>query len=491
MKKTFKKQTNKIKKKGTNGITLIALVITIIVLLILAGISIAMLAGDNSILNKAGQARDITREKSIAERVQIAYLGALAAGKGELTEEELTTALNSEFGSGNYTLHFNENKVTIKGKDYNFDGTVSGGDSSEGGDSSGEWTQDSEGKIVSPDGKVKLQIGDYVNYNALAGVDTTDTNNTTIKSNVADNGYGDQTFDLTKYTGDNKWRVLGVKNGKVELISADLVPLSDNSLYFYLKGRTAYQNAETELNKIAGLYGHGTHAVGARSVNVDDINKITRYNPNAEGIKNPTAEQIASGNKYGKNQLYEYGNQVTYSWVGSDKPKYESTNGKTGNLSSHNVTNSSYGDFQNAFSWYDFNTNSWKKSPYIASATTASPVEITSLTSTDYYYYPETLTKSSNTSAITGIANNSPERDMLFNNTDSKYYWLASRCVNANSRYANFDVRVVLNGYVGSGSLADSDGSEGTSSLGVRSVVSLASDIQLEPNGTNAWKFKQ
>ena len=38
MKKTFKKHTNKIQKKGTNGITLIALVITIIVLLILAGI---------------------------------------------------------------------------------------------------------------------------------------------------------------------------------------------------------------------------------------------------------------------------------------------------------------------------------------------------------------------------------------------------------------------------------------------------------------------
>ena len=40
--------------KGNKGITLIALVITIIVLLILAGVSIAMLSGDNSIL-KRGQ----------------------------------------------------------------------------------------------------------------------------------------------------------------------------------------------------------------------------------------------------------------------------------------------------------------------------------------------------------------------------------------------------------------------------------------------------
>ena len=54
--------------KNNKGITLIALVITIIVLLILAGVSIAMLAGDNSILsnatksaeyNKLGEAKDI------------------------------------------------------------------------------------------------------------------------------------------------------------------------------------------------------------------------------------------------------------------------------------------------------------------------------------------------------------------------------------------------------------------------------------------------
>ena len=315
-----------------------------------------MLSGDNSILSRAGQARDITGEKSIAERVQLAYLAALSEGKGKVTKQLLEDALDKEFGSNGYTKPLsNLTKVTIDGKDYNFDGTVAGGGSG------GQWTQDSEGKIVSPDGKVKLQIGDYVNYNALAGVDTTDTNNTTIKSNGTDNGYGDQTFDLTKYTGDNKWRVLGVKDGKVELISADLVPLSDNSIYFYLKGRTGFQNAETELNKIAGLYGHGTHAVSARSVNVDDINKITGYNPNAEGIKNPTAEQIASGNKYGKNKLYEYGNKVTYSWDGtSDKPAYTSTNGTHGSLtSSHNQ--SSYG---NKSYWFDLVNNNWNESAF-------------------------------------------------------------------------------------------------------------------------------
>lgn len=39
--------------KGQKGITLVALVITIIVLLILAGITISLVIGDNGLLNKA------------------------------------------------------------------------------------------------------------------------------------------------------------------------------------------------------------------------------------------------------------------------------------------------------------------------------------------------------------------------------------------------------------------------------------------------------
>lgn len=43
-------------KNNQKGITLIALVVTIIVLLILAGVSIAMLTGQNGILNRATEA---------------------------------------------------------------------------------------------------------------------------------------------------------------------------------------------------------------------------------------------------------------------------------------------------------------------------------------------------------------------------------------------------------------------------------------------------
>ena len=53
--------------KGNKGITLIALVVTIIVLLILAGVSIAMLSGENGILNKASEAAVETRISSAKE----------------------------------------------------------------------------------------------------------------------------------------------------------------------------------------------------------------------------------------------------------------------------------------------------------------------------------------------------------------------------------------------------------------------------------------
>ena len=57
--------------KNNKGITLIALVVTIIVLLILAGVSIAMLSGQNGILNRARDAREQSTKGSLDEAVKI------------------------------------------------------------------------------------------------------------------------------------------------------------------------------------------------------------------------------------------------------------------------------------------------------------------------------------------------------------------------------------------------------------------------------------
>ena len=62
----------KMKIKSNKGITLIALVITIIVLLILAGVTIAALSGDNGILKRATEAKEQTNQKNDEETEKLA-----------------------------------------------------------------------------------------------------------------------------------------------------------------------------------------------------------------------------------------------------------------------------------------------------------------------------------------------------------------------------------------------------------------------------------
>lgn len=71
--------------QNNKGITLIALVITIIVLLILAGVSIAMLTGNNGILTQAGNAKVANAKAEVVEKVNMelnAQLANAMAGKG-------------------------------------------------------------------------------------------------------------------------------------------------------------------------------------------------------------------------------------------------------------------------------------------------------------------------------------------------------------------------------------------------------------------------
>ena len=75
------------------GITLIALVITIIVLLILAGVTIATLAGENGIIKRADEATEKTKEANAEEQVKLAVLGSKDT-QGKLNNEDLRDNLN-------------------------------------------------------------------------------------------------------------------------------------------------------------------------------------------------------------------------------------------------------------------------------------------------------------------------------------------------------------------------------------------------------------
>ena len=95
------KDFNKIKlKESEKGITLIALVITIIVLLILAAVSIAMLTGENGILKKASTAKEKHQISEAKEKIELALqdLRIEEESKGNsLTKEKLSKLSESEY----------------------------------------------------------------------------------------------------------------------------------------------------------------------------------------------------------------------------------------------------------------------------------------------------------------------------------------------------------------------------------------------------------
>lgn len=108
------------------GITLIALVITIVVLLILAGVNIAMLTGDNGIITQAQNAKESTDSAEEKEGVELAVTAATMKenGYGKISQNNLQDEIDNQFGAekaiarnngdGTFTVSFADSK-----RDYN------------------------------------------------------------------------------------------------------------------------------------------------------------------------------------------------------------------------------------------------------------------------------------------------------------------------------------------------------------------------------------
>ena len=96
--------------KENRGITLIALVVSIIVLLILAGVSISMLTGQNGILKRATEANNTTEVASEKEGIQMAVTTSQmsSANYTSIKKDGLQSELNSYFGKEKTTLEDNK-----------------------------------------------------------------------------------------------------------------------------------------------------------------------------------------------------------------------------------------------------------------------------------------------------------------------------------------------------------------------------------------------
>ena len=126
--------------KRTKGITLIALVITIIVLLILAGVTIATLTGDNGILTKAQNAKTQNDKATAKEKVDLAIAASLDE-TGKINLGQLKTNLNNIDGInpkvGDITDSRFPLKVTVDGVEVTIEKDSNGKYSTSVGESTG------------------------------------------------------------------------------------------------------------------------------------------------------------------------------------------------------------------------------------------------------------------------------------------------------------------------------------------------------------------
>ena len=387
----------------TKGISLIVLVITIIVMIILAG-AIVLTLNNSGIIDKATSA---VEDSNLATVKQLASLGwAEAYADGARTKEALEEGVYEILEANNVDTEAYVIVVTTSGVK-----VVRG------------WIQDG---LTVKRGSTVLTIGDDFEY--------------------------DETAEGTK---DVAWKVLGAsEDGELLIMS------TSNIVSNYILGDQTDEDLEecqndwltgaTQLDDLCEPYGKGEGATGARSVTVEDVDKITGF------------DKIT----YEKGKLSEYGNEVTYTYNGTTKPAYTATNGLSGTLGTHS----------NGFHYYngtDF---------VVADLSTGAGI-ITTL-KIDYYIYSAPNLKT--------IDKTSKAYTMLFGEygAEDTYYWLASPYVNTFTNHAYFGMRNVGNGYVRDYDVWDSYGCCcDYYGRGVRAVVSLASDIQVTGDSTNGWSY--
>ena len=102
-------------KFNNKGITLVALVITIIVLLILAGVSLSLTIGENGILTKARDSKARYEEAREYERVQLVIADAqMRSNSKKITYKNLKDAADNEFGENQYKLKYDLSEKNFK-----------------------------------------------------------------------------------------------------------------------------------------------------------------------------------------------------------------------------------------------------------------------------------------------------------------------------------------------------------------------------------------
>ena len=350
------------KTKEMKGITLIALVITIVVLMILAGVSINTVLGDDGIIKKAKEAAETTKRASAEEEMNRLVLEYQLAKNDETLESFLQEKVTegridgvTDNGDGTVTI-----SKRVDGKDYTItvkkpvaptptvkvgairvvaDNTGAGSSLGEASTRKGttlyimiESTISGGTTTVSPEvpyavtenGTYKFTVTGTVNgtaYTKEVSVEVNQFKNSILEDiNIKIGDSVNYTYDpagsyslSSTYSGYSSnqtiaqttgvtWKVLNVdkENDTVDIISTN--PTSSTVTFANILG---YNNGPYLMNEICkAQYSNKTLGVEARSINLLDMEKhltptgITNRNAYTDAVKYGTTKTYTSNTKY-------------------------------------------------------------------------------------------------------------------------------------------------------------------------------------------------
>jgi len=403
-------------QKNQRGITLIALVVTIIVLLILAGVTINMAIGDDGLIGQVQQTKMEQKEENIKEEAEIFIHEQKLANKNGTSPKNVNNFIDDLVKKSIITEE--EGEKLKKGDSLNVGNAT--------------FVKD---EFVLKSVLNTVKVGDYVEYKYDAPEEGYTTPEVGTGSEVATE---QQTFNSTiaeNIKNDGKaairrWRVLSKKNGIVKLVAETRTVVDLN-----MGGKLGYLNGPTVLKEMCKVLYSGEMGT-ATSINVDDVNQLTKY----DGTKS-------------------YQKKVDGVTVVVSIPKNET---KT------------VGDLENELG------------VQLTYRNTPDGKEIVEYEANAYEYNPldsDLLEKTSK------------EYEVLFGENIDLNYWLASTAnyVLFSNNRVNFEMRLVNYGKVTRVPLYYSRDKETTPFAGIRPVVTLKSGLEVD-GGTgekgNPWTIK-
>lgn len=215
------KQKNK-RKEG--GITLIALVVTIIILIILAGVSISMIVGDNGIITQAENAKKETQKAEVKEKAQIDIVEKQLEKEGNITKGDFVEILKEYFDNVPTEENLPEDlsTVTLPSKE-----EYGGHEINIGEIWNGTFVKTVE----------ELEAGDYIKYNS---------------------GTNGEIICRVLYPGNSEYGVQIISDKNVKTVA-----LGGST---FEEGRVSYNGTIEKLNDEAEKYINSSYATDARCV---------------------------------------------------------------------------------------------------------------------------------------------------------------------------------------------------------------------------------